>query len=87
MKAPLTLTLLALEADRAEAVGEGAGVEAAHVAALLLRAGFLVHVVGSVLLDTDFGTSVWRFDEARVLHVTTETLMSNVEFFLLFVAV
>ena len=54
MKAPLTLTLLALEADRAEAVGEGAGVEAAHVAALLLRAGFLVHVVGSVLLDTDF---------------------------------
>lgn len=55
MKAPLTLTLLALEADRAEAVGEGAGVEAAHVAALLLRAGFLVHV-GSVLLDTDWGT-------------------------------
>ena len=47
------MTLLALEADRAEAIGEGAGVEAAHVAALLLRAGFLVHV-GSVLLDTDF---------------------------------
>ena len=50
-----SLLLLPLVADRAEAVGERAGVEAAHVAALLLRARLLVHLGGV------FGNNGYRF--------------------------
>ena len=69
---PVSLLLLPLVADRAESVGEGAGVEAAHVAALLLRARLLVHL-------GVFGINGYRFkgfggttDDGDVLHVKTE---------------